>query len=62
MNANTAEALLVAPKDARRLLGIGQTRLYELIKEKRLCVVKFGRATRITMESVRALAAGKAAL
>lgn len=54
-------ALLVPPKEARRLLGIGQTTLYELIGAKRLEVIKIGKATRITMDSIRALASGKAA-
>ena len=51
--------LLVPPKDACKLLGIGNTSLYSLIKQKRLEVVKFGKATRITMASVRALAEGR---
>lgn len=55
-------ALLVPPKEACRLLGIGNTKLYELIGAKKLEAVKLGRkSTRITMDSIRALASGKAA-
>ncbi|MBF0561460.1 MAG: helix-turn-helix domain-containing protein [Alphaproteobacteria bacterium] len=50
------EPLLVAPKDACILLGVGNTKLYELIKQRRLEVVKFGKATRITIASIHALA------
>lgn len=60
MSENTPNPLLVPPKEASRLLAIGNTKLYELIAEKKLDVVKFGKATRITMESIKALAAGKA--
>ena len=55
---NDLSPLLVAPKAATRLLGVGNTKLYQLIKEKKLEVVKFGKATRITMESIQALATG----
>lgn len=37
-------------------LGIGRTKAYELIKAGRLKVVKIGRATRITDESLRDVA------
>ena len=56
MTQNTPTPLLVAPKDACKILGIGNTTLYALIKQKKLDVVKFGKATRITMKSIHALA------
>lgn len=50
------ERLLVSPKEARAIIGCGNTKLYELIKEKRLAVVKLGtKSTRITMDSIKAL-------
>ena len=61
MTTNTLlDPLLVSVKEARRLLGVGNTKAYQLIREKKLKVVKFGKATRITMESIRA-AAGESA-
>jgi len=59
--SDTPTPLLVAPKTACALLGIGNTKLYELIGQKRLAVVKFGKATRITMSSIEALATAQAA-
>ncbi|ARJ66791.1 hypothetical protein WV31_14485 [Magnetospirillum sp. ME-1] len=53
--------LLVAPKAACALLSVGNTKLYELIGQKKLEVIKFGKATRITMASIRAIAGGGAA-
>ena len=54
-------ALLVAPKEAEKLLNIGHTTLYTLIRQKKLVVVKIGRATRVTVASIRAFAAGEGA-
>ena len=51
------DPLLVPPKEAWRLLGIGPTTGYKLIAEGKLEVVKIGRGTRLTMRSIRALAA-----
>ena len=58
---NPPAPLLVAPKDACQLLSIGNTKLYDLIKQKKLEVVKFGKATRITVKSIHALANCEAA-
>jgi len=52
----TPSPLLVPPKEACRLLSMGNTKLYEMIAQKKLEVVKFGKATRITMASIQALA------
>jgi excisionase family DNA binding protein len=46
------EPLVVPPKDAWRLLGISNSKGYELLSAGELDFVKFGRATRITMESI----------
>ena len=54
---NHHEPLLVTTKAACQLLGVGNTKLYELLTQKRLESVKLGKARRITMASIRALAA-----
>jgi excisionase family DNA binding protein len=48
------EPLAVSPREACLLLGIGNTRLYELIRERELVTYHEGRARRITMESIHA--------
>ena len=58
--SNTDTPLLVSPKESRRLLAIGQTKLYELIKSGKLEVVKIGRATRLKRAIIDALVAGGA--
>jgi excisionase family DNA binding protein len=53
---NDMSPILITPKETCRLLGIGNTKLYSLIKAKRLSIVKIGRATRIPLESIYAFA------
>lgn len=53
--------LLLTVNEACDTLRLGRTYLYRLINEGRLKAIKIGSATRITTESVRALAAGDAA-
>jgi excisionase family DNA binding protein len=48
------EPLAVAPKQACRLLGVGNTRLYQLIAAGELESYRDGRSRRITMSSIRA--------
>jgi excisionase family DNA binding protein len=48
------EPLAVSPRQARVLLGIGNTRLYQLIANGELVSYQEGRARRITMQSIRA--------
>jgi excisionase family DNA binding protein len=48
------EPLAVTPREACRLLSIGNTRLYELIAAKEIESYQEGRARRITMSSIRA--------
>lgn len=47
--------LAVRPRDASRMIGIGRTKLYELIKSGDLGTVKVGRATLITVSSLQRL-------
>jgi excisionase family DNA binding protein len=46
-------ALAVTPREARRLLSVGNTHLYKLIGAGELESYRDGRARRITMESIR---------
>jgi hypothetical protein len=50
------EPLALPPKAAFAALGIGTTKGYELINSGQLKAVKIGRATRVTMESIKAVA------
>jgi excisionase family DNA binding protein len=54
---NDASKLFYTTAEARAALGIGTTRLYELIGRGRLRARKLGRTTLIEAESMRALAA-----
>ena len=45
------EPLCVRINDAARMIGIGRTKLYELISSGELETVKIGKATRITTAS-----------
>jgi excisionase family DNA binding protein len=44
--------LVVSPKQAQALLGIGRTYLYQLLEEGRLDFYKEGVLTRITLDSI----------
>ena len=48
------EPLAVSPRQACWLLGVGNTRLYQLIGAGELVAYKEGRARRVTMASIRA--------
>ena len=50
-----APPLAVRVRDAAHMIGIGRTKLYELIGSGELQTVKIGRATLITMSSLRRL-------
>jgi excisionase family DNA binding protein len=50
---NQFEPLAVSPRQACLLLGVGITRLYELIGNGELESYQDGRARRITMQSIR---------
>jgi excisionase family DNA binding protein len=55
---NELEPLAVSPRQACLLLGIGNTRLYQLIGNGELDTYQEGRARRITLESIRRRVAG----
>ena len=54
-NTSTPEPLAVRIPVAMALIGIRRTKIYELINSGELRTVKVGRATLITMSSLRAL-------
>ncbi len=51
------EPIAVRPKDGFAALGLGLTKGYELIGTGDLKIIKIGRATRVTVESIKAYAA-----
>ncbi|WP_324827925.1 helix-turn-helix domain-containing protein [Qipengyuania zhejiangensis] len=49
------EPICVRVNDAARMIGVGRTKLYELIANGELEAVKIGKATRITTSSLHRL-------
>lgn len=49
------EPICVRVNDAARMIGIGRTKLYELIATGEIETVKIGKATRVTTASLRGL-------
>jgi len=49
------EPICVRINDAARMIGIGRTKLYELISTGELEAVKIGKATRVTTTSIHEL-------
>ena len=53
-NAHHIEPLAVRVPEACRISGIGQSKLYELIKAQDIAIIKVGTITLIPMESLKA--------
>jgi excisionase family DNA binding protein len=49
------EPICVRVNDAARMIGVGRTKLYELIANGELETVKLGKATRVTTASLHKL-------
>jgi excisionase family DNA binding protein len=49
------EPICVKVNDAARMIGVGRTKLYELIAAGEVDVVKLGKSTRVTTASLREL-------
>ena len=49
------EPICVRVNDAARMIGVGRTKLYELIAAGEVETVKFGKSTRITTASLHDL-------
>ena len=48
----SVEPICVRINDAARMIGVGRTKLYELISSGELETVKIGKATRVTTASL----------
>ena len=49
------EPLAVSINDTARMLGVGRTTVYEMIKDGRLEAFKLGRRTLVRVDSIRRL-------
>ena len=56
------DQVLVSIPEAGKALGLGRSKVYELIAEGRLETLQIGRRRLVRVESVRALAAARAGL
>ncbi len=50
-----AEPICMRINDAARMIGVGRTKLYELISQGEVEAIKIGKATRITTASLHEL-------
>lgn len=57
----TIQPMLCSIADAAKALGVGRSKLYELIANQQLKTVTIGRRRLVRVDSVRALALGEAA-
>ncbi|MBE5073364.1 helix-turn-helix domain-containing protein [Erythrobacteraceae bacterium E2-1 Yellow Sea] len=51
----SVEPICVKVKEAARMIGVGRTKLYELIASGEIEAIKLGKSTRITTASLREL-------
>ena len=51
----SVEPICVRVNDAARMIGVGRTKLYELISSGELETIKLGKATRVTTASLHKL-------
>ncbi len=51
----SVEPICVRVNDAARMIGVGRTKLYELISSGELETIKIGKATRVTTASLHKL-------
>jgi excisionase family DNA binding protein len=49
---NSLPVLLVRPEDAARMLGIGRTKVYELMRSGDLCSVRVGGLRRVPVAAL----------
>lgn len=55
MTAQPVDPICVRINDAARMIGVGRTKLYELIAAREVETVKLGKSTRVTTASLREL-------
>lgn len=60
INTVSHDPLAYSIAEACRVTSLGRTRIYELVKEEKLHLVKLGRRSLITAESIRGLLSAKA--
>jgi excisionase family DNA binding protein len=58
---HSVDTLLCSIPDAARALGLGRSKIYELISDQKLETVTIGRRRLVRTQSIRALALGQAA-
>jgi excisionase family DNA binding protein len=58
MNEETMENITVSINDAAKALGVGRSKIYQLIRSGDLNFVKIGRRSLITVTSIRELVDG----
>jgi excisionase family DNA binding protein len=49
------ERLLLSPKEAAEALGVGRSRVYDLMRKRELASVRIGRSRRIPVASLQEL-------
>lgn len=54
----TLETVTASINDTAKSLGVGKTKVYELIHAGKLDIIKIGRRTLVRADSIRALANG----
>ena len=52
-NSNINQPLAYSPNEAGKLLGLGRTKTFELIKNRKLKSFKFGSRRLITLEAIK---------
>ncbi len=62
MDYQTLNPLLVGIPEAARLIGLGRSKLYELVKTGEIRLVKLGGRSLISVDELRAYVDGKLAL
>lgn len=55
MTVPPVDPICVRINDAARMIGVGRTKLYELIAAREVETVKLGKSTRVTTASLREL-------
>lgn len=55
IDVQPVQPICVRVNDASRMIGVGRTKLYELISSGELEAVKIGKATRVTTASLYSL-------
>ena len=52
---DTTDVLLVSPKEAQRLLSVGNSTFYKLVRSGELASLKLGKARRVPLAAIKGL-------